>query len=146
MQSLDVLLVQPLLEARPPGVLVEQPRTKLDRDDLPALTNAALQALEFFSSHHQHQQAHLRGWLEQGLLVGPRQPSEWPLQEARKLATRALPKERLAIKQTAQPMFEPEVLAFGQRGLEQREFERRGLEQRGLERLGLEQQEVFGNP
>jgi hypothetical protein len=33
-------------------------------------------------------------------------------------------------------MFEPEVVAFGQRG----------LEQRGFERLGLEQQEVFGNP
>ena len=142
MRPMDVLLVQPLLEARPPGLLVEQPRTKLDRDGLPALPNAALQALEFFSSHQQHQQAHLRDRLEQGLLVGPRQPSEGPLQEARKLAARALPvakrKERLAIKQTAQQMFEPEVLTFGQRGLEQRGFERRGFE-----RLGLEQQQVF---
>jgi hypothetical protein len=55
MQPVDVLLVQPLLEAQPPGLLVEQPRAELDRDGLPALPNAALQALEFFSSHQQHQ-------------------------------------------------------------------------------------------
>jgi hypothetical protein len=141
MRQVDVLLVQP------PGVLVEQPRAKLDRDWLPALP-VDLQSVEFFSSHHQRQQAHLRGQLvrrparEVRASQQPEVPTGmegqlWPVMR------RLVEKQQQALGLPAeQAMPQPKVMtAVGRLGLEQRGFERRGLE-----RLGLEQQQVFESP